>query len=409
MNLLEGVRIALGSLRSHKLRTFLTLLGNIVGTMSVIAVVSLINGVDIYARHEVLSEGSNVFTVSRVNMYEILTDFDAFLDSLNNPDLTLDDRDWLADRMETAAAVGASLERSAGVRAGSRSYDGVELRGKTADYPLLEDVPLHSGRHITRQEVAASQPAVVLGWEVARDLFPSRDDPTGETVKIGGRHFHVVGVVEDRGTVLGSSRNRFAVVPITSFMKAFGSRESVDLKIAALDLTELEDAKDEARFLMRQRHRLRPIEDDDFGIVTMDELLGIWSGVSSAIYAALVPLVGISLVVGGIVLMNIMLVSVTERTREIGVRKAVGARRLAILWQFLVEAVTLSLAGGVLGIAIGLSLALLIAAATPLPFAFAWWSVALGLIVTFVIGLAFGTYPAWKASGLDPVEALRHE
>jgi len=409
MNLLEGVRIALGSLRTHKLRTFLTLLGNIVGTMSVIAVVSLINGVDIYARHEVLAEGSNVFTISRVNFYEILTDIDAFLDSLNNPEITLDDRDWLAERMEYASAVGASLDYSSDLRAAGNSYRGVEVRGKTADYSLLEDLPLYSGRHLTAQDVAASRQVVVLGWEVARDLFPRLDDPSGETVKIGGRHFRVAGVVEDRGTVLGNSRNRFAVIPITSFMKAFGSRESVDIKVAVRDLTDMEDAKDEARFLMRLRHRLRPTEDDDFGVVTMDELLNIWGGVSNAIYAALVPLVGISLVVGGIVLMNIMLVSVTERTREIGVRKAVGARRLAILWQFLVESVTLSLTGGLLGILIGLALAALIAGVSPLPFAFAWWSVGLGLIVTFVIGLVFGTYPAWKASGLDPVEALRHE
>ncbi|HPF34401.1 MAG TPA: ABC transporter permease [Candidatus Krumholzibacteria bacterium] len=409
MNLLEGVRIALGSLRTHKLRTFLTLLGNIVGTMSVIAVVSLINGVDIYARQKVLEEGSNVFTVSRVNMFAILTDLDAFLESLDNPDLTLDDVRWLSRKMETAGVVGAHVERTADLRGRGRDSRGVTVRGKTADYPLLEDLPLHAGRHITPQEVAASRPVTVLGWEVARDLFPELDDPVGRTVKLGGRHLEVVGVVEDRGTVLGNSRNRFAVIPVTTHLKVFGARESVDIKVAVDDLTEMESAQEEARALMRVRHRLRPMEDDDFGVVTRDELLQLWSGVSKAIYAALTPLVGISLVVGGIVLMNIMLVAVTERTREVGVRKAVGATRLAILWQFLVESVTLSLAGGVLGILIGLGLALAIAAASPLPFAFASWAPALGLGVTFVLGLVFGTYPAWKAAGLDPVEALRHE
>jgi putative ABC transport system permease protein len=409
MNLWEGVRIALASLWTHKLRTLLTLLGNIVGTMSVIAVVSLINGVDIYARHKVLEEGSNVFTISRVNFYEILTDMDAFLESLNNPKLTLDDRDWLGERMQSAASVGASLDRTADLRAGGRDSRGVGVRGKTEDYPLLEDLPLHAGRHLTRQDVAASRQAVVLGWDIARDLFPDFDDPSGRTVKIGRRHFKVAGVIADKGTMLGSSRNRFAVIPITTYMKLFGSRESIDIKVAVADLTDMDLAKDEARHFMRLRHKLRPAEDDDFGIVTLEELLSLWSGISNAIYSALVPLVGISLVIGGIVLMNIMLVAVTERTREVGIRKAVGARRLAILWQFLVESITLSLTGGVLGISFGLLLSLLITAVTPLPFAFAWWSVMLGLAVTFVIGLIFGTYPAWKAAGLDPVEALRRE
>jgi len=409
MNLFEGVRLALVSLRNHKLRTFLTLLGNIVGTMSVIAVVSLINGVDIYARQKVLEEGSNVFTLSRVNMFTILTDLDAFLDSLNNPDITLDDRAWLEDRMETASAVGAHVERSSDLRVRGRDSRSVAIRGKTADYPLLEDIPLHVGRHLNHQDVAASRPVILLGWDIARDLFPALDDPTGQTVKLGGRHLSVVGVVEDRGTMLGNSRNRFAVIPVSTHLKAFGTRGSIDIKIAVADLTEMETAQEEARYWMRLRHKLKPKEDDDFGIVTRDELLNMWTGVSKAIYAALIPLVGISLIVGGIVLMNIMLVAVSERTREVGIRKAVGATRRAILWQFLVESITLSLTGGVLGILIGLGLAGLIAAVSPLPFAFAAWAPALGLIVTFVIGLTFGTYPAWKAAGLDPVEALRRE
>ncbi len=409
MNLLEGVRIALASLRTNKLRTFLTLLGNIVGTMSVIAVVSLINGVDIYARQKVLDEGSDVFTISRLNVLEFLTDFDAFLESLNNPRLTMADRDYLLARMENARAVGAALSTQADLRAGGRAFRGVSVRGRTDDYALLEDIPLAVGRHLTQQDVVASRPLALLGWDVARDLFPGLPDPTGRTVKIGARHFEVVGVAADRGTVLGNNRNQFAIIPITSFQKVFGTRESIDIKIAAGDLRLMADAQDEARFLMRVRHRLRPLARDDFALQTPDQLLRIWGGVSRAIYAALTPLVGISLVIGGIVLMNIMLIAVTERTREIGVRKALGATRRAVLWQFLVEAITLSLVGGLLGIALGFGLALLISLLSPLPFAYAGWAIALGLGVTFVIGMVFGTYPAWKASGLDPVEALRHE
>ena len=409
MHLLEGVRIALSSLRTHKLRTFLTLLGNIVGTMSVIAVVSLINGIDLYARQEVLSEGSNVFTVSRVNFYEILTDMDAFLESLNNPDLDLEDRDYLAERMEFADMVGAQVETRVDLRSGAKTSNGLPLKGVTPEYAFIEDLPLKVGRHLASNDVQSNRAVVVLGHDPAEDLFPGEDDPTGRTLKIAGRHFRVIGVTQQRGTVLGESRDRMAFIPITTHRKLFGDRESVDIKVAVRDLVDMEVAQDEATFLMRLRHRLRPTEADDFGIVTLDALLNIWSGISKAIYSALVPLVGISLVVGGIVLMNIMLVAVTERTREIGIHKAVGARRSAILWQFLIEAMTLSVVGGILGILIGLMLAGLIAGVSPLPFAFAPWSLWLGLGVTLLIGLIFGTYPAWKAAGLQPVEALRYE
>ena len=409
MNLFEGVRIALASLRGHKLRTFLTLLGNIVGTMSVIAVVSLIYGTDRYVSQAVLDEGTDVFTITRIDDIQFLTDFDAFLESLNNPDLTLDDRFWLAERMEEASAVGAVVIRTATIRAGGEKYRRARVRGVTEDYSLIEDIPLLLGRHIARQDVVNARQVVVLGFDVARSLFPRRADPVGREVKIGGRHFKVIGVADDRGTVMGNNRNRFAVAPITAWQKVFGSGDSIDIKIAAKDLTRLQEAQDEAAFLMRVRHRLRPLERDDFSVSTSDQLLSIWSGISKAIYGALVPLVGISLVVGGIVLMNIMLVSVTERTREVGVRKALGARRLAIMWQFLVEAITLSLVGGILGILIGLGLAWGISLASPLPFAVAGWSLVLGLVTTFIIGGVFGTYPAWKAAGFDPVEALRHE
>ncbi len=409
MNLLVGVRIALDSLRGHKLRTFLTLLGNIVGTMSVIAVVSLIYGTDRYVSQVVLDEGTDVFTISRVDDIQFLTDFDAFLESLNNPDLTLDDRDWLEGRLEEAATVGATISTTDNLRAGANEIRGCRVRGVTEDYVIQEDLPLLLGRHFGPQDVRSSAQVVVLGFEVARDLFPRRADPVGQEIRLGGRHFRVIGVVEDRGTVMGNNRNQFAVLPITAWQKVYGSNRSVDIRIAARDLEHMTEARDEANFQMRIRHRLRPLEKDDFAITTADQMLSIWGGISSAIYGALVPLVGISLVVGGIVLMNIMLVAVTERTREVGIRKALGAKRRSILWQFLVEAITLSLVGGVLGIVIGLLIAWVISLASPLPFAIAGWSFALGLGTTFVIGAVFGTYPAWKAAGFDPVEALRHE
>ncbi len=409
MILSTGVSIALGSLRANKLRTFLTLLGNIVGTMSVITVVSLIYGADRYVSQVVLDEGTDIFTITRVDDIQFLTDFDAFLASLNNPDLTLADRDWLAENLTEAGTVGAVISRQADLRAGGRKFRGARVRGMTEDYPILEEVPLALGRHFSRQDLLNSRQVVVLGAEIATELFPRRADPVGQKIKIGGRHFRVIGVVEDRGTVMGTNRNQFVVVPLTAWFKVFGAGHSLDLKVAAADIERLAEAKDEAAFMMRVRHRLRPLERQDFVVTSREQMLSIWSGISGAIYGALVPLVGISLVVGGIVLMNIMLVSVTERTREVGVRKALGARRVSILWQFLIESITLSLMGGILGIAIGIILAFGISLVSPLPFAIAFWSLALGLGTTFIIGAIFGTYPAWKAAGMDPVVALRHE
>ncbi len=406
---LAGVGIALENLRTHKLRTLLTLLGNIVGTMSVIAVVSLIYGADRYARQVVLDEGTDVFTITRVNGVQFLTDFDAFLASLNNPDLTLADRDWLQQHMTEARVVGASLETIGNLRAGSAEFKNAQIRGKTEDYPLLEDLPLLAGRHLTMADVRTSRPVAVIGFDVARDLFPRLPDPLGHEFRLGGRHLTVVGIVDDRGTVMGENRNQFVVLPITTYGKIYGGGHSVDIKVGARDLEALEAAKDEATFMLRMRHRLRPLADNDFAIQTSDQLLGLWGNITGAIYGALVPLVGISLVVGGIVLMNVMLVSVTERTREVGIRKALGATRRSVAGQFLIEAITLSLVGGLLGIGIGVGLAWLIAVLSPLNFAVAGWSIGLGILVNFLIGTFFGSYPAWKAAGLDPVEALRYE
>jgi putative ABC transport system permease protein len=406
---LNGVRIAFENLWSHKLRTFLTLLGNIVGTMSVIAVVSLIYGADQYARQKVLDEGTDVFTVTRVNEWEILTDFDLFLESLGNPDLTLADHDWLSRRLTLARAVGVHVASTADLRAGGASYRGAEVRGKTADYPIIEELPLALGRHLSAADVTTSRAVAVLGWDVARDLFPRSLDPVGKEFRLRGRHFTVVGVVEDLGTVLGNNRNVFVVIPVTAYQKVFGSRQSVDIKVAVADLERFDEAMDEATFQMRIRHRLRPLERNDFGIATAEQLLQIWKGIAGAIYAAMVPLVAISLVIGGIVLMNVMLVSVTERTREVGVRKAVGATRLNIAGQFLVEAITLSLVGGLLGVMLGVLITWVITLVSDLNFAIPLWSVGLGLGSTFLIGAFFGAWPAWKAAGLDPVEALRHE
>jgi putative ABC transport system permease protein len=409
MLILEGIRIALRALRENKLRTFLTLLGNIVGTMSVIAVVSLINGIDHYVSEEVAEQGSNVFSVERINFFEAITDLDAFLEAIaRNKPLRLADVEYLRQSVPSSSVVGASISGSERVTFGESYVDDIEIKGRSEEYPLLEKADLAAGAHISRLEVMRSNAVAVIGWDVYEHFFAGRD-AVGKKIKIGNRHFLVIGVVKNLGSVLGQSRNRFVYVPVTTYLKMYGSRRSIEIKIKAADIRLMQQAIDEATMAMRIRHRLRPLEKDDFSVTTSQQLISLWQRLSQAIFSALIFIVSISLVVGGIVLMNVMLVSVTERTREIGIRKALGARRSNIIWQFIVESITLSLVGGVIGIVLGFTIAAIISLVSPLPYLVAPWSIAAGLAVTFCIGLIFGTYPASRAARLDPVVALHYE
>lgn len=405
----EGVRIAYSGLLANKLRTFLTLLGNIVGIMSVIAVVSLLGGIDTYMRQEVASEGSNVFTVERVNFLDAIEDFEKFTDKLlHNPNITPGDVEALRGQLKLASHVSADVTSSASVSAFGKSVNGMSIVGRDAVYPLIENIPLASGRHLLEIDDRENAQVAVIGWEVYDALIAPRD-AIGRTIRIGSRHFKVVGVGAKRDRVLGSSRDRFVIIPLGAYRKVFGPNQSLDIKIMAADIRRLDDAVEEATVAMRIRHNLGPRDENDFSISTSEQLIDLWRSISQGVMLALVALVGISMVVGGIVLMNTMLVSVTERTREIGVRKAVGAPRSAIVWQFLVESATLSVFGGTIGMAVGFLIAATVSALSVLPYVVNAAIVVLALGVTIVLGLVFGTYPAVRAARLDPVEALRSE
>ena len=377
--------------------------------MSVIAVVSLIGGIDEYIREEVAHEGSNVFTVERINFLEAITDLDKFLDAIaRNKRIRLEDVDYLRENVPSASTVGAAADKRASLSYRDEWVDRVEVRGRSDEYPVLEHVDLFMGRHLSRLEIMRNSKVAVIGWDVYNNLFAGRN-PIGRVLKIEREHFEVIGVIEDQGTVFGESKNRFVYIPVTRFLKMYGSRESITVKIKAADVELLNSAVEEAEIAMRIRHKLHPGEKSDFSVTTSKQLVSLWKNISSSIFKALIFLVSIALVVGGVVLMNVMLVSVTERTREIGIRKALGAKRTNIIWQFIVESITLSLLGGVIGIAVGFTIAAIISILSPLPYVIAPWSIVAGLTVTFLIGVIFGTYPANKASKLDPIDALRYE
>jgi len=412
----EGVRVALTSLRAYKLRTFLTVLGNIVAVTSVIAVVSLIDGADRYVRREIADEGSNVLTLRRVDELAAVTNLDAFLESLHNPEITLADYRALRAAGIPGVERVAALDRAqARVAAEGRSLSDVLVEGWTAEYPAFLERGddggsggLSAGRHFTPLEEEHSRPVCIVGSEIVKRVLRG-EQAVGRTIRLAGRHLEIVGVLEEKPSALGMDPNRVVLLPLGRHLKIFGGNRSLAVRFRCADIDAVDRVADEVRVQMRIRHRLRPAEPDDFAVTSAERIVALWQSISRAIFTALILLVAISLVVGGVVIMNVMLVSVTERTREVGLRKAIGARRADILGQFLAESVAISLSGGVLGTLLGFALAGAISWWTPLPYAVEGWAVVAGLAVTFAVGIFFGLYPANRAASLDPVDALRHE
>ena len=406
--LFEGIRLALRSIAAQKLRTFLTVLANIVAVSSVIAVVSILGGMDTFVKEEIAGEGTGIVTIRQFDQLKILSSLDEFIKSLRNPRLTLRDAAYIRENVTRAQHVDARVSQNDRVAYRKRYIDSIRLQGRYADYPLLRNQELASGRHFSSLEVEAKSTVVVIGWDVAESLFPD-EDPIGKRLKIGRRPFRVIGVIEKQSNILGRNQNRFVLIPITTFQKVYGSRGSVAILVKVADLLEIDDTVDEITSHMRLRHRLRPADRSDFEVTTAAALVSLWEGISRTIFLSLTGVSAISLLIGGIIIMNIMLVSVTERTREIGVRKALGAKRSDILWQVLVESMTLSSTGGVLGIVVGFIIASIVSAVSVLPYTVALWAIVAGVVVTLGTGIFFGIYPANQAARLDPIEALRHE
>ena len=406
--LFESAKIALAAIWASKLRSFMTVLGNIVAVTSIIAVVSLIQGLNASVKQAIQSEaGTDSFVVQRYPVTRTDEDFDRVR---NNPLITLQDmRAIQRYGSDNISAVMADNQANGRVTYRDKSIDNMGVTGLTSGYVNFSGYDAERGRLMTPAEVDSARPITVLGWQTADRLFGGTVDPIDKMVQIEGRHFRVIGVSEKKGTVLGQSQDSFALIPLGQFSMLFGSRRSLELNIKARDVTNMSAAQDDALVALRGARRLKPKQPDNFGMFTSDTIIGIYQSATNGIFAVLVGIVGLSLVVGGIVIMNIMLMVVTERTREIGLRKALGARRADIMSQMLTESVVLSMFGGVVGTVLGSTIAIIISKATPIPAAVEAWSVGLGIGITALVGLFFGLYPASRAARLDPIEALRRE
>ena len=395
--------IALQAIWANKLRSLLTTLGNIVAVASIIAVVSLIQGVNDEVSGVIVSEfGSDSFSVQRTGLTITEEDVEA---ARNNPRISLDDADAIRRLSDSVSAVVAQSSRSGEVRYRNEVLERVTVRGVTRDYIEFPTFTAEQGRLISPSEVARSRSVALLGYDTADRLFGTLD-PIDRRIKIQGVNFRVVGVSEPSPTVFGQSRDEFVVIPMGRFRKLFGARPSMELTVRPQTPELLDRAIDEATVALRIDRRLRPAEDNNFGLFTSDTVLGLYEQATTGIFAVLVGIVALSLVVGGIVIMNIMLMVVSERTREIGLRKALGARRRDLLWQILAESVLLSVSGGLIGTALGFGVAIGLSSMTPIAAAVHPWSVVLGVTMAAVVGLFFGMYPAARAASLDPITAL---
>ena len=404
----ESAIIALDAIWGAKLRSLMTVLGNIVAVTSIIAVVSLIQGLNASVKQAILNEaGADSFSIQQFPITRSDEEFDKVR---SNPRVSL--QDMHAIRRYDSNLITAVMADSGArgrITYRDKSIDGMSVTGVTSDYVNFSSYDAERGRLMSPTEVDSSRPVTVIGWQTADRLFGADTDPLDKIIQIEGIHFRVVGVSAKRGSLLGQTQDEFAVIPLGQFQMMFGSRRSLEVMVKPRDVAMIASAEDEATVALRVARRLKPKQPDNFGLFTSDTILDLYHSAASGIFAVLIGVVGLSLVVGGIVIMNIMLMVVTERTREIGLRKALGARRSDIMSQMLTESVVLSMFGGVIGTIFGAIIALVISSFTPIPAAIEAWSVALGIGITALVGLFFGLYPAMRAARLDPIEALRRE
>ncbi|MGB9893015.1 MAG: ABC transporter permease [Candidatus Saccharicenans sp.] len=403
----ESLGMALTSLRANRLRTFLTLLGVIIGVLTIIAVVSVIQGLNNYVYTKMSFYGANDFSVSKFSPF--ISTIKDYTEQLKRKDLTLEDLRILRNLCRSCELIGASVETTQNVKYGNRSVKNVNIRGVTSvDHLIGTVVELERGRHFLQDDEDRSRFVCLIGADVAENLFPGLD-PIGRWLKIGNQNFEVIGLGQKKGKILGFSQDNYVRIPITTFMKIYGSRRTISINIHTSSQESMAKAMEEVRTILRSVRKRTYNQPDDFAFHTSETFIQFYKSATSGIYFAMIAISSIALLVGGIVIMNIMLVSVTERTKEIGIRMAVGARRRDILIQFLIESAILSGVGGVIGILLGYIIARIVTLATSLPSKVDPASIIIAIMMSTMVGLFFGIYPANRAAKLNPVESLRSE
>ena len=407
MNTLEAIRIALQSLWANKLRSTLTLLGVVIGVAAVIAVVTFVEGINGYVATKIFNLGADVFIVSKVT--PVITTVDQLIESQRRKDITLDDYQVVLDGCTHCKYVGAAGFTTGHVKFNDQSIADSWIRGFTPSMFPITDTEVIAGRPLNENDEQNATRVVVIGYDILDKLMPGLD-PIGKEVRVEGEVYTVIGLGKREGKTLGQSRDNYVLMPVTAWRRQFGTHQSLRISVKSDGIgPQFEAAQDETRAIVRSLRHDLPGKPDSFALETNASFLGIWSNISGSFFIAMIAIAAISLIVGGIVIMNIMLVSVTERTREIGIRKALGARRHDVLRQFLIESGTMSLVGGAFGILLGIGVAKGVTALIGMPSSIRLWAIGAGLLVSASVGVFFGVYPARRAAELEPIAALRFE